>query len=381
VVLAAATDPAGRWRWPELDDPRYARADAAQYEQRYSLDFAAGEAMVTPGYASAQGATFLLSDMLGDHLVFVSMLAFQQGNSLGDLVSNFNGTALYLNQSQRLNWGVGAFRVRGLFYEGGFDRLFHETSVGGFLELRYPFSRFTRLQAQFRVERSDRTDFSFVEGEPGLGLPRRLGVLTSNYVAYVHDNSLWLPTGPIDGGRTNLTAGLVTDLNNGRFDSWVLSADVRRYARTGMRTAIALRGYAYLSGGARPQRVSVGGSYALRGYPRFAYLTGNRAVLANAEWRFPLTDFLSVGFPFGELRFPGVQGAVFADLGRAWTASLDGRGYLGAYGLGLRMSLGAPLVLRLDVGNRYSLGGRELYGLPYSYRGRRFVDFWFGYNY
>jgi len=381
VALAGDREPAGSWRWPELDDPRYARADAAQYEQRYSLDFAAGEAMVTPGYASAQGATFLLSDMLGDHLVFVSMLAFQQGNSLGDLVSNFNGTALYLNQSQRLNWGVGAFRTRGLFYEGGFDRLFHETSVGGFLELRFPFSRFTRLQAQFRVEHSDRTDFGFVEGEPGLGLPRRRGILTSNYIAYVHDNSLWLPTGPIDGGRTNLTAGLVTDLNNGRFDSWVLSADVRRYVRTGLRTAFAVRGYAYVSGGARPQRVSIGGSYALRGYPRFAYVTGSRAVLANVEWRFPLTDFLSVGFPFGELRFPGVQGAFFADLGRAWAKRLGERGYLGAYGLGLRMSLGAPLVLRLDVGRRYALGARDPYSLPLDSRGRRFVDFWFGYNY
>ena len=65
-------EPAGRWRWPELDDPRYARADAARYREKYSLDFAAGEAMVTPGYASAQGATFLLSDLLGDHLVYVS---------------------------------------------------------------------------------------------------------------------------------------------------------------------------------------------------------------------------------------------------------------------------------------------------------------------
>ncbi|MEK7667016.1 MAG: hypothetical protein AAB409_00010, partial [Gemmatimonadota bacterium] len=381
VALAQATEPAGRWRWPELDDPRYARADAAQYEQRYSLDFAAGEALLTPGYASAQGAMFLLSDMLGDHLVYLSLLAFQQGNSLGDLVSNFNGTAFYLNRSQRLNWGVGAFRVRGLFYDGGFEQLFHETSLGGFVELRYPFSRFSRVQAQFQVEHSDRTDFGFVDGEPGLGLPRRRGVLTSNYVAFVHDNSLWLPTGPIDGGRTNLTAGLVTDLDKGRFDSWVVAADARRYLRTGLQTALALRGYAYFSGGARPQRVSIGGSYALRGYPRFAYVSGNRAVLANAEWRFPLTDFLSVGFPFGEVRFPGVQGAVFADLGRAWSRMLDERGYLGAYGLGLRMSLGAPLVLRLDVGRRYGFGDRRSYGLPVDFRGRRFVDFWFGYNY
>jgi hemolysin activation/secretion protein len=206
-------------------------------------------------------------------------------------------------------------------------------------------------------------------------------VLTSNYLSYVHDNSLWLPTGPIDGSRTNLTVGLVTDLNNARFDSWLVSADVRRYLRTGLRTAFAFRGYTYVAGGARPQRVTIGGSYALRGYPRFAYVAGSRAVLGSAEWRFPLTDYLSVGFPFGEVRFPGLQGAFFADLGRAWSGGLTSRGYLGAYGLGLRMSLGFPLVLRLDIGRRYAIGDRTLYNLPRDSRGKRFVDFWFGYNY
>lgn len=378
ITLAADTQPS-TWRWAELDDPRYARADAARYDQRYSLDFAAGDALVAPGLGAAQGATFLLSDVLGDHLVFLSVVSFQRGNGLGDLVSNFNGTVLYLNQSRRLNWGLGAFRVRGVFYEGDFDQVFSETSVGGFVELRYPFSRFTRLEGQFRVERSDRTDFGLVEGDFSVGLPRRRGVLTSNYLTFVHDNSLWLSTGPIDGSRTALTGGVVTDLENGRFDSYVVSADARRYVRTGMRSAVALRGFAYFSGGTRPRRISIGGSYALRGYPRFAYVSGTRAVMANAEWRFPITDYLSIGFPFGEFRFPGVQGAFFGDIGRAWSSFSTTRGYLGSYGLGLRMSFGAPLVLRLDLGWRYGAGDKDPYGL--KYHGRRFADFWFGFNY
>jgi hypothetical protein len=45
------------------------------------------------------------------------------------------------------------------------------------------------------------------------------------------------------------------------------------------------------------------------------------------------------------------------------------------------MPIGPPLVLRLDMGWR--LGTTELgfYGLPASARNRRFVDFFFGYNY
>jgi hypothetical protein len=380
VSLAADTVPSS-WRWPELDDPRYARSDAARYEQKYSLDFAAGDALLVPGYGAAQGATFLLSDMLGDHLVYLSVVSFQQGNDLADLVSNFNGTVLYLNQSRRLNWGVGLFRIRGLFYEGDFDRVFEETSLGGFAELRYPFSRYSRVEGQFRLEHSDRTDFDVGDGQFSVGFPRRRGLLTSNYLSYVHDNSLWLATGPIDGGRTNLTAGVVTDLKAGRFDRWVLSADLRRYLRTGLRTAVALRGFAYYSGGERPQRISIGGSYALRGYPRFAYVSGNRAIMANVEWRFPITHYLSIGFPFGEWRFPGVQGAFFGDLGRAWSAQSSDRGLLGSYGLGLRMSLGAPFVLRLDLGWRWGQGAQGPYQLPAGYDNRRFADFWFGFNY
>lgn len=380
VRLAAEREPAA-WRWAELDDPRYARADAARYDQRYSLDFAAGDALLVPGVGAAQGATFLLSDMLGDHLVFLSVVSFQQGNSLGDLVSNFNGTVLYLNQTRRLNWGFGAFRVRGVFYEGDFDQIFRETAVGGFVELRYPFSRFTRLEGQLRVEHSDRTDFGIVEDDLSVGAPRRRGVLTSNFLTLVRDNSLWLSTGPIDGGRTNLTGGVVTDLENGRFDSYVVSADLRRYLRTGLRSALAFRGFGYYAGGARPRRISIGGSYALRGYPRYAYVSGTRAVMANLEWRFPITDYLSIGFPFGEFRFPGVQGAFFGDVGRAWSARSTSRGYLGAYGLGLRMSFGSPLVLRLDLGWRYGAGDRVPYSLPANYQGRRFADFWFGFNY
>ena len=45
------------------------------------------------------------------------------------------------------------------------------------------------------------------------------------------------------------------------------------------------------------------------------------------------------------------------------------------------MSLGFPLVLRLDLGWRFAVGDRAPYDLPLDSRGKRFVDFWFGYNY
>ena len=380
VTLAADTAPAS-WAWVELGDSTAAHAEVGRYAERYTLDFAAGGALYSPGYVSAQGATFLLSDMLGDHEIFVSLMAFQEGSGVGNLVSNLNGTAFYLDQSRRLNWGVGVFRTRGYFYAGDLDQLYQESSYGGYVALRYPLSRFSRVEGQLGLAYSDKTSYTFSTDPLTVGFPHRRGMIASNYVSYVHDNTVWLATGPIDGGFAQLTTGVVNDLHNARLDSWLVAGDVRRYLRTSLRTALALRAFAFYSGGEFPERVAIGGSWALRGYPEYSYVAGDHAVMANAEWRFPLTSFLDVGFPFGELRLPGVQGAVFGDLGRAWSAPAETRGWLGSYGLGLRMAVIQPLVLRLDMGWRYAIGDASLYSLPADYQGRGFALLWFGYDY
>jgi hypothetical protein len=376
IALATEREPPG-WAWPELGDPQYARADGTPYERRFSLDFAAGDAVVIPGAGSAQGAVFVFSDLLSDHLFLLSVASFQFSGG-GDVLDNVNGAVLYLNQSRRLNWGVGGFRHRGLFYENDFSSVFEETSYGGFAQVRYPLSRFKRIEAEYRVEHSDRVDIASLDATE----PRRVGWLASNFISYVKDNSLWLPTGPIDGERFHITGGLVNDITHGRFDSYLVAADLRRYHRTSLHSAFAFRMLGYHAGGERPRRINIGGAWGLRGYPNFNYVGGTNAWMVNAEWRFPITDFLSIGFPFGVLRLPGVQGAVFGDLGRAWLSQGgERRGVLGSAGLGLRLPLGPPLVLRLDMGWRFHEGVTTGYSLPRSSRGRRFVDFFFGFNY
>ena len=378
TLAAADSRLPAEWHWPELSNERYARADAMPYERKLRLDFAAGDAVVAPGLGAAQGAVFLFSDLLSDHLLYVGISSFQ-GNGLGNLVSNFNGTALYLNQSRRINWGVGFFRLRGRFYEGGYANLYDETSVGGFGQIRYPLSRFQRIEGEYRLEYSDRFD---IYSETPTSEMHRVAWLASNYLSFVKDNTLWVATGPIDGERVHLTGGLVNDLTHGRFDAYVVNADVRKYLRTSSRSAIAVRALGYHAGGERPRSISIGGSWGLRGYPPWGYISGTNAWLFSAEWRFPITNFLSVGFPFGEIRFPGVQAAVFSDYGRAWSSNSTRRGALGSSGLGLRMPIAAPLVLRLDFGWRWSKGNTLAYGLPAATnRNSRFIDFFFGFNY
>jgi hypothetical protein len=374
-ALSVDSSASDRWVWSELGDARARTASSRRYRREYSLDVAAGGAGATPGWGATQGAQLVLSDLLGDHSVAMSVSMYGAAN-VSDLLSNLNADAFYLNQAQRLNWGVGVFRLSGVFLEQDFSQLYRESTAGVYGSLRYPFSRFTRFEGQTRLEYSDRDDFN----NPIIrGSRRRQGVLASNFLSLVTDNALWLNTGPIDGSRWNLTAGVVSDITHGVFENWIGSADYRRYVRTSMQSALSFRGYAYASEGTRPRAVAIGGSWMLRGYPRFSQ-AGTRAWMTNAEWRFPVTNFVALGFPFGTVRFPEVQGAIFSDFGQSWERNGYDRRILGSAGLGFRMPVIPGFVFRLDIGRRFALNApspdpRE------SYYHRRFLDFFFGFNY
>ena len=362
------------WHWRELADPRIASATSRKYRRDYSLDLATGGGDIAPGYGAVEGAQIYFSDLLGDHAIATSISLYQTG-SASDLLTNLNANVFYLNQRRRLNWGLGAFRLAGTFRELDFQTVYTERSTGAYAAVRYPFSRFTRIEAQTRIEYSHRNDFASVIVR---GDPERRGALVSNFLSLVGDNALWLATGPIDGMRWNLSGGVVSDVTHGVFENWIGITDVRKYVRTTGQSAFALRALGYVSEGTRPRAITIGGTWLLRGYPRF-YVDGTRAWLANAEWRFPLANFVAFGFPFGTIRFPELQAAVFNDLAQAWYREQYDRRILGSYGLGIRMPLVPGLVLRADFARRYALDNRSRLENPYGERG--VFDFFIGYNY
>jgi hypothetical protein len=369
-------DSVASWTWLTAGDTAGSViASREPYRSRLTLDFAAGDAVIIPGYGGAQGAFFVMSDLLGDNLLFGSLGSFQ-GRRLGSIVANINASAVYLNRSRRVNWGVGAFRTRGRNFEGDRFVAYEETAYGALGIIRYPLSRFSRIEGTFVAEHSDRVDFSLPVDEP-----RRVGWIASHFMSYVHDNSLWVNSGPIDGGRLSLTAGLSNDFTNSRFDSYLVSADWRRYFRLGRRTAWALRAYGFYSGGDRPRRTNIGGTTALRGYPQFGYIVGSEAWMANQEVRFPLLTHLTLGTPLGDLDLPEIQGAFFTDIGKASFETSRDRAVLGSYGISFRLALGPLAVLRLDVGRRFGSDGFRGYSLAPDQRDPGFVSFFFGHNY
>ncbi len=375
-VLATAA-PAGTWTWEMPADSAGQKAAIREpYRRRLTLDFAAGDAVLVPGYGGAQGIFFVMSDLLGDNQLYGSVSSFQ-GRRLGSILSNLSGTALYLNRSRRVNWGIGAFRTKGRSFEADQVVAYEEVAYGVLGVLRYPLTRFTRVEATTVLERSDRTDFTLLVDEP-----RRIGWIASHYLSYVRDNSLWIPTGPIDGGRLSVTAGVSSDFSNSRFDGYLVSGDWRKYFRLGRRSAWAVRAFGYYSGGDRPRRINIGGTVALRGYPQFGYIVGSRAFMLNQEVRFPVLTHLTLGTPFGDVDLPEIQAGAFTDIGRATFATSTTRALLGSYGVSFRMALGPLAVLRLDVGRRFSDHDQfEGYSLSRDQKKRSFVSFFFGYNY
>jgi hypothetical protein len=237
-------------------------------------------------------------------------------------------------------------------------------------------SRFSRVEGTAVLEHSDRVDFTLAVDEP-----RRVGWIASHYLSFVHDNSLWIPSGPIDGGRFSFTGGISSDFTNSRFDSYVLSGDWRRYLRLGGHSTYAIRAYGYYSGGDRPRRTNIGGTLGLRGYPEFGYIVGTRAYMLNQELRFPILTHLTLGTPVGEIGFPEIQGGLFADVGKALMHYDSNRALLGSYGISFRMAFAPLAVIRLDVGRRWSDGHFQGYSLDRDQRDASFVHFFFGYNY
>ena len=389
------------WVWAQSDTAATTRARAYRTLNKMTLDFAAADAAVAPGFASSQGAQFLASDLLGNHILFVGVSA-TQFNKISTFVDNFTGSALYLNLSHRLNYGAGIYRLAGLYSDVSFD-LYEETSYGGYLTGSYPLSKFRRIQLQLGLEHSNRVD---VEDGLGNGFVRpsttipdrdltRTGILSNVFISYVKDNALWVPTGPIDGERFNFSVGMVTCFvckgtsavtggtveRSAAAENWVVLGDYRRYLRLTMHSAYAIRGYGFYSDGAIPGRAVLGGPQRLRGYPYYS-LAGSRVWLVNQELRFPMLTGLALGFPFGTLRLPGIEAALFTDVGSSWLDTQKQEGVWGSYGASGRMALGGALVVRMDVGRRFANGTRP----PVIFNGGekfrdRFIDFFIGFDY
>jgi len=197
----------------------------------------------------------------------------------------------------------------------------------------------------------------------------RKAILSTIYLSYVKDNSIWDFTGPLDGSRILFTVGYTYDLKSNSSFNRLLFADLRKYFRIGRYSAFAIRAFGYSSSGKEPQRLYFGGSWNLRGYDRRTWYARNVVLLSN-ELRFPLINRLVIGLPVGAIGFSGIRGAMFFDIGSAWGDEFER--FYGSFGFGARVALGYFLVLRFDLART-----TDFIKLSNKWK----FDFFFGWNF
>ncbi len=335
-----------------------------KYNRHYTLDYAAGQVSTSfdPVYGTRGGAILALSDLLSDDNFF--FLIYNTAEVQSDILKSFNVAIQRIDLSKRANFGYGVFHFSGRRYDiRDSDLYYFERSFGVNFLLDYPLSKFQRIEAGVTVANSDK---QVIEG-----VLQRKALLLSNSISYVMDNSLWGPTGPLDGTRARILFGFTSDIKYSNVNYFSFIADLRHYFRLGYRTAFATRASIFYNQGKEARRYFMGGSWDLRGWPRWS-IRGEKLWISSMEFRFPLIDQLSIKFPFFGLGFFGIRGAAFFDAGGAWDTKYNST--LGSIGGGLRMNLFGVLVLRYDIGKKIENNFKQ-------FQPKLFYQFFFGWDF
>lgn len=351
-----------RAQWREKRISAEAQKDRVVYEKEYTLDYAVGQLITDPVYGSRGGALVTLSDLLGDdrYLFYVYNTAEVQS----EILKNFNVAITRINMSKRTNYGYGVFHYAGRRYDiRESNEYFYERVYGGFFELYYPFSSFQRLEAGVSIANSDKELWG--------DLITRKSILVTNSLSYVHDNSIWASSGPVDGSRFRVLFGYTADVKYSNVNYLSFIADYRKYFRLGQRSALAARAAVFINHGKEARRYFAGGSWDLRGWHRWS-IRGEKLWLSSVELRFPLVDQLYIKFPFLGLNFVELRGALFFDAGSAWDKVY--RETLGSVGFGFRLNLFNVMTLRYDMGKKIEKNFSQ-------FQPKLFYQFFFGWDF
>jgi hypothetical protein len=333
-----------------------------RYRGDYSLDVAQSAISTDPVFGTSGGAFVALSDLLGNDQYY--FLLYNTAETQDELLSSFNIAISRISLSQRTSFAYGIYRFTGRRYDlTSRDEFYYEKVFGGYFATSYPLSKFQRIETGLSLSNSSRE----VDGT----IEQRKALLLSNSLAFTHDNSLWGPSGPLDGTRFNLTLAYTSDIQYSNVNYFTVIADLRHYTRLSQRSAFASRFWLFYNHGKESRRFVMGGSWDLRGWERWS-IRGEKLWLTSHELRFPFIDELAIRFPFFGLSFFSIRGALFFDAGGAWDRTYEQT--LGSVGGGLRMNLGGVIVLRYDIGKRIE----DNFG---TFQDGLFYQFFFGWDF
>lgn len=346
----------GIWAFPKISGVM--KSSRVNYKRKFSLDIAQSQIIQDPIFGTSGGGEVLISDMLGNEQYY--FLVYNNAQTRSEFWDGFNLAVTRVDLTRRLNFATGLYRLAGLYYNN-YEGYFFERRYGGFATVSYPLNKFERLGTSVNIRYSDKNWYSFGQ--------RRKAFLLSNFVSYTHDNSLWGPTGPLDGNRLQITLGNTVDIHHSNVNFTTVMLDVRKYFRLSYRICHAIRVWGQFNQGKEPLPFVMGGSWDLRGYKLWS-LWGTKLALISNELRFPFIDQFYMHFPFGGIGLNSIRGALFVDAGNVWDDHFDE--IKGSLGFGIRFTLGGYLALRFDIGKKTNF--KKIYP-------KTFTQFFFGWDF
>ena len=344
-----------------------------KYKLKFTPDIISGNV----GYSTFfgfQGQSFLaISDLMGNHNFYLA-------TDLFNTIDQSNFQLLYFYLPRKIDYGVGIFHTK-YYYVDNIDRLFSDRVYGATALFSRPFNTFSRIELNVTHMSIDRVYYD--PNPEGIYEDRSVKTLLTS-LSWIQDNVLWGMTGPVNGRRSVFTFEWSPDLTDRSIPYTSLWMDYRKYMHFGRnKFGFAFRLTAGRSDGKQPRHFYLGGVSSwigpdlatqniytlndlyfsslvtpLRGYQYFEF-KGTRYFLSNFEFRYPFIQNLTFGFPPFSLRY--ITGAMFLDLGSAWTNTKAWQGgtseggssrlkdIKAGFGFGARINLGI-FVLRYDAG-------------------------------
>ncbi|HAN41426.1 MAG TPA: hypothetical protein DCQ12_05900 [Candidatus Cloacimonas sp.] len=345
-----------------FDDKPTAPSSKPPKVDKYRSSLAIDQLWGGLAYSSSMGAVgFIetgLSDIMGNHAIGLS------AGLSGEWEEN-NLILSYLYLKKRTDLGFGAFNIFDdvVFKDDSGNQAeyyrYIQRETGLLLLLRYPFSRFMRLELEQSIQqRKNRWDKWKEHGNRGDWIQYSDPVyswVSSPGISLVHDTALWGSTGPLQGIRSN--TGISASFSGTNFDYLTAYTDLRSYTLFNKRYGFAARLFAGTSTDFQDNEkalyYNLYGFNGVRGHDSEDY--GHNKLLGSLELRFPFFEYIAMNFPV-PLTIPNIRGTMFFDVGTVcndWKkVRVMQNGALKdlklGFGFGPRINLGY-VVFRVDV--------------------------------
>ncbi|MDH4263919.1 MAG: DPP IV N-terminal domain-containing protein, partial [Spirochaetia bacterium] len=291
------------------------------YVPRFSLDVVYF-GLAYSNYSGFGGfAFFSMSEYMGDHRI--------QG--MVDFITQSGGFNFYTDYSllkYRLNWHAGLFRtssyynILNLMDLASLNNLIYDPNqftqslykFGGYVKAVYPWTNFLKNDLGIEISRYEEKFYEYFSYN-------RPDIATNIFAvssSLVFNNTLYSYYGPLKGTYLGITDRQTLNITGKDYVYNSIVLDFRQYFNFFERYVFAIR----LMGGAVsgsqkeyfPYRI--GGPFTMRGYD-FLSLQGIYTALLNLEFRFPMIDYIVMGFPV-QWAIRGFTAVAFLDAGSAF---------------------------------------------------------------